>query len=270
MARNSSSLRAIFFGLFFTAACSRVTSSQCGNDNSRFDATICAGSNFLPNQVSGLYLWLRGDSLSDHADSDPISVWSDESGHSNDATQLTTLNQPTFAKNKLNGNKSAVFFNSGSSNFFTYNTPYIDHSSFSVFAVFIANPLAPPPNFLLAGNTATPDRELIFGYDFTSGEFSYGQFAKTLDIALPASSTGDLISGIRDLSTGRKIYHNGTLVATDSYLTPITYNGGGYIGQFQVGDFYSGYIAEILIYNVALSDIDRKKVEFYLGQKYGI
>jgi hypothetical protein len=66
-----------------------------------------------------------------------------------------------------------------------------------------------------------------------------------------------------------KAYNNGTLFAssTGGVTAP---NGLSLNGHLSSSEFSDGDLAEVIVYNSALSDSDRQKVETYLAYKYNI
>ncbi len=70
------------------------------------------------------------------------------------------------------------------------------------------------------------------------------------------------------------MYNNGSLIAHDTNRPPLVTDPSNRltIGHYQVGStgYFDGQIAEILIYDTALSDSDRQWVADYLGDKYGL
>jgi len=80
-----------------------------------YDKAIAYGygkkvATFSPDDISGLHLWYKSNSLSlDHGDT--VSSWSDSSGNGINATQGTTSLQPTFqsTSNTVNGYPTLFF-----------------------------------------------------------------------------------------------------------------------------------------------------------------
>jgi hypothetical protein len=60
-----------------------------------------------PDDVSGLALWLKADSLT-LSDTDPVSTWADSSGNGRDATQTLTK-RPLYRTNQKHGLPGVVF-----------------------------------------------------------------------------------------------------------------------------------------------------------------
>jgi hypothetical protein len=141
-----------------------------------------------------------------------------------------------------------------------------------------------PPAVVEAGvgcsNQGAHDVALAIGYVYYHGspQFVEDQSCSALyDNSVPApvvQPNENLLveHAIRfDSSQGHQIWTQGTLVSSNSYITPAGAAQGGAIGRAFL-DAYSpsqdqrfrGDIAEIIVYNAALSDADLIAVEIYL------
>lgn len=91
------------------------------------------------------------------------------------------------------------------------------------------------------------------------------------------TNTFAIVTGKLDYANGDGfIYLNGSLDASSTSLftngnTPDTDGLGGTVSYgLSPAGYLKGYIGEFIIYNVALSDADRTKVEAYLNNKWGV
>jgi hypothetical protein len=226
---------------------------------------------FSPTQIAGLKLWLKADSMS-LADGTAISTWSDQSGNGNDATQATGANQPLFKTNVLNekpvvrfdGSNDYMAFATGpdTSSCFVVGTINVAASSLPAYACFIiygdvnnGGQIRGRVNSTHWGAFITTVADLDSGEDLVSRTFS------VLELTTVASNGGVFL------------YRNGTQKATDA--THNCYGAGtnqinwigGETGQTR---YISADMAEVLIYDSALSTSDRQTVETYLKNKYGL
>jgi hypothetical protein len=69
------------------------------------------------------------------------------------------------------------------------------------------------------------------------------------------------------LTCANTLYKNGTLIATKALDSPAAWTGFT-LGQNNYNTI-NGDVAEVLVYNSALSDTDRQGIETYLQNKYG-
>ena len=76
-------------------------------------------------------------------------------------------------------------------------------------------------------------------------------------------------TAIFNTSSGRQYFLNGKLWTSDSSLTALSSYDNSALGKF-VGQYYVGYLGEVLIFNQVLSLDDRYLVDQYLAKKWGI
>lgn len=81
----------------------------------------------------------------------------------------------------------------------------------------------------------------------------------------PLSSGPQLLSYVLTQGTGGSIFRDGTLIGAGTYNTSTGINGSANIGQLFRGD-----IAEVILYNQALSTEELNRVQCYLASKYNI
>jgi hypothetical protein len=86
---------------------SDVAIKDSATDSGITDAATEQGA-WSPIQLSGLALWLTGDTAVQDINS-KIATWSDQSTHHNDATQSTEALAPYFATTPINGHKAVHF-----------------------------------------------------------------------------------------------------------------------------------------------------------------
>ena len=224
---------------------------------------------FSPTSIPGCSLWLDGadsSSASMTLSGSTITNWKDKSGN---GVTLTIGGTPTLSNAAYNS-LSSVYFN-GSANF--YNTSFslnlVNHSFFIV----TYQPTGGNVGVLVfhITGTGTDDVYSPNALQFASPEFgvqgSYG--------AQPYSNLTYGIYG--DVATPSNnsliLYKNGTSVITKTNLasrssTGIAIGSRVYSGGYTY--FMTGYVSEVIVYNTALTDIQRKSIEGYLGWKWGI
>ncbi len=232
--------------------------------------------------ITGYRLWLKADAITGLSDGDPVATWPDSSGNAFDAVSNSGY-QPIFKTNRLNGMPSVLFngFNhqmlvSG----IIFQTGY-QHTIFTVL------PNAQGRTYTNSGilwdtdggtwgrrtlqnNTGWPGFPgyhtfLTRNSDFFDGTFTQGE---NVLIAARFDAANSFMRFNGD--TGRQA---NLTCDTNTDASGTTFKLGT---QFNIPEgstdnkFYSGDMAEILIYNSALSDADVASVEAYLKAKYGI
>ena len=236
---------------------------------------------FDPTQISGCQLWLDAadSSTITFSSGTSVSQWNDKSGLNNHALQGTTANQPStyISANGLTG------MNFGLSNFFrgSFSSP-ITGTTLSAFIILNMNSSTynygralslstNNNNDYLAGaggtnisrnSTNVALWQEAFGGSGTAGPFSIN------------TSTTYLIDSMFD-GTTHIAYLNASNVASVATSTNFSiYLFGIGFQAYQLvsasSDYWIGYINEVVIYNTALTEAQRKNVEGYLAQKWGL
>ena len=219
---------------------------------------------FDPASIASLRLWLRGDDIG-VSDGLPVSLWPDASGYGNDVEQITGMKQPTFMSAQL-GVHSFVRFDGvddtlfkASANGFTCATGHT--------IIAVMNPTTAAP-FGMAVVT-----------NYACNEMRQGGGGGTAQWMIPSGF--NQVDGWDDL-TGQWNVWTGTYdVANDLIALWIDGVGQGTstdAGTLGVGDIYLGSrtdtyhwigdIAEVLVFDDVLGNIDRQNVEAYLTAKY--
>jgi len=189
------------------------------------------------------------------------------------AYQNTSENQPTYVEDIINGLPVVRFTFSDSQylNLPDGTVPY-NNSPYTIFFVSKTNALA-QHGILGSGNYSDPNKSNAFRYD------SIGLYNYWWDFDL--DSTGNpitigefyVIDYYYNLSI-RELYINGSLNNSMVSSSNEAVESNNTIGRTSPttygGEYMNGDIAEIIIFDRALKDEERKSVEKYLGKKWAI
>jgi hypothetical protein len=264
----------------------------------------------VPQTIGGLQLWLdaadattlfdatTGGSLV--AADGAVGRWEDRSGNNRHATQATSGNRP-LRKTGVQGGRDVLRFDGSSDRLAISDSreyfSFLHRSNATVFAVLqVAGANPNNAQSVLDNCEGTGEMGFNFGYDDRSsrpvndrayfyagvvGNYAYG--VETENNKLPPGSTkvvtGRIQAANATASQRARIYVNGTIDASVNSLagSPTALAASNlHIGcsinsiTSAVSAFFNGDVAEILIYNAALSDTDRSAVEQYLISKWGI
>jgi hypothetical protein len=239
--------------------------------------------------ISGLSLWLKASdgvyenvSGTDEAeDGDIVTYWNDNIAVNDAISDGTGGTAPTYRANAINSNPAIEFFDDGSSHLQTLRYEVID--DMTVLAVYLTNQKEDNGNFWnspalvgceASGQTGDYALAITDGQPFfksTDGD-EYGAISPT------DYSDGDvhIAIGTRTKSaTGHQTIHidgfqEDSTVSADVSVTDPDHVGIGNMQDIQASAQFDGLIAEIVIFNTALSDADRGNVESYLAIKYGV
>lgn len=240
-------------------------------------AGIGANSAEVSAKFFNLAAWFKADAITGLADGASVSTWLDASGNSNNAVQTTTSQQPAYVTGAMSG-MPVVRFNSANNTFLQFNRPVQD--DFTIIIVYqsiqsnqgagtafyqgagLVNGDQPymqndfgtalNANGQLIGGTGNPDASITSGSGYNDGKPHIVTFERI-------QSTGTFT-----------LYVDGTQVATgmagtNSLTAPATLDLGAVPSG---GGFLSGDIAEVKVFNTALSNSDRMGEEKSLKCKY--
>jgi hypothetical protein len=237
---------------------------------------------FGPQDIQGCAMWFdAADTATLTFSGSTVTQWADKSGNGYNATNGTYV-APTYSASGFNGKYPALLFNGSST---MLNTPAI----------------LPTPVLSLNGTDTT--LFLVFNYVFTGtnyGAYGLGTNNNTYVLRTPwnTGSFGTAIIDTAGSATGSRILYTfgGAQAAAQLYtitrsgashyfyqfgsLTASNLSATGTVGTTSqtfgigggVGDavYFNSYISELIIYNYALSSIQRQQVEQYLGWKWGL
>lgn len=222
---------------------------------------------FLPTDIYGCNLWLDASQITGLTDGDAISTWSDESGESNDATQSTSTYQPTYQTNELNG-KPVVRFDTDF--MIVANESTFDLATPTIFLVCT-------PRTVIAKNDSSTYNSSHRKMEIKvhADEFLYGSGGDGVAVTVTQAISGfNTISTTTISNTNHRLTINGEIFDFTDTLYDTSFNNkpvtiGRSFSNVST-EYRNGDIAEIIIYDSALSDTDREKVETYLSGKYAI
>jgi hypothetical protein len=199
-------------------------------------------------------------------------TWPDISGNGRDATQGTTANQPAIIANALNGRQVRRFDGSD-----FMNTSGFELASVSAFSVVkLTSAPAVAASVFCMGSTSNQARDCLLYFSSSSQTAIQRSNGTTFPTAVVSGNLNQfrVIGGTYN-QTNLIAYNNGLAGSPVSASPSTTPNRSGSIGvvrQNPANNAFAiiGDIAEILVYPTALSDSNRRNVEIYLSNKWGI
>lgn len=234
------------------------------NDLSTIQGVDVTGGGNVP-PVAGYEAWWAADNITGLVNNDPVSSWDDLSGNSHDATQGTGGLQPVYKTGIINGLPVVRFDGTAILNMANFT----DSSNWTVFAVFNRTGRDAQYNVVISLSQAGGASESFA----TIAEFSFwvGQWGVYTGMDNPANSGSNSTFGYYSVvksGTSLSFFKNGS---TDGSATASTgVFSESHIGKDEYGSGLAGDIAEIILYDSALSSGDRALVEGYLAAKYAI
>jgi hypothetical protein len=224
----------------------------------------------VPTQITGLRLWLTGDTITGLVDGDPVSTWTDQSTAAINATATSTT-RPIYKTSILNG-KAIVRFDGSNDTMPLASQPLTGASAGTFFGV--AKLDTDPP-----GTTTTTGPILgDFGNDtgadsvfpWTDGSIydAWGSTVRKSAGNPTPALTSWFIYCVQSASGLWRNYVNGGTVLFTTATNTVTWDTAPKVGSDAGLYFLDGDIAEIIVYNSQLSTTDMNQVGNYLVSKY--
>jgi hypothetical protein len=228
--------------------------------------------------TSGLTCWYKADNGA-ILSSGSVTSWIDVSGSGSTASQTTSSAQPTFNSSAING-LPAVIFN-GSSDYLNMPAGFSNFASgVSIFVV--VNPTAASPyynTFLDFANTTNYGTNAIQLVQPSGTNLSFQQFDSVGNVYSVTSSSAITTGSYRlfevthDGTAIGTMYANAVQIAQNTAMSSTSsLNPAHNFLACQVNggvNYFTGGIAEVLIYNRLLTNSQRLGVEQYLVGRYG-
>lgn len=223
---------------------------------------------FSPTDLAGLKLWLKADFGVTLSGSN-VTAWADQSGNGNNASS-TEETPPIFIGNSING-LPVIEFNE--SQLITTISNDFGQTGFTVFFVVIPQNDATFNAFLGKDNGES-------GFGFIYRPTSNIGFSRNNQWAFQALNqniiygTPLLLTNIENVTGSNFVFVDGGEADAQAFgdieLPYNEYQNDIGIGTFIDGTTGHSKIAEIALYNRALTQTERQQVEAYLNTKYAI
>jgi fibronectin type 3 domain-containing protein len=247
-------------------------------ENSLGDGTNSVTVSATPSLAASLRTWFAADAITGLANGLAVSNWTDISGNSDNATQPTASQRPTYVANAING-LPAVHFNAGFSNALAFARPIQD--DFTIFCVFRSTQGFGTGGLYYQGAGLVNGEVSGSTTDFGTCLFTNGQIcAGTGNPDVAVNSTPGFNNGQPHVMTFKRtessgevdLYVDGSFIgSTTGNMSSLTAPNQLVLGAQQTMiNFLTGDIAEVKIYNSALADSDRITQESTLIHKWGI
>ncbi|MGD9127765.1 MAG: PEP-CTERM sorting domain-containing protein [Planctomycetia bacterium] len=238
-------------------------------------------ADFLDDTVSGLQLWLKADAGVVTDGSGGVTAWLDQSANTAGAVAPVSGGEPLLTTATIGGSTMDVLRFDGVDDVLTLGLTgsLITRQDHTVYFV--------------TSRTGTTGGNL-FGFDMTGGRGQDGWYYKFTDtgvnmesgygtdygyqLAAPqANDTFFIGQGLYDSANSTASIMSGeVVVSTSSALSPLNepantpFNIGVFESPPTYRNYYPGDIAEIMVYDHALSAIEQQTVLTYLSDKYSL
>jgi len=231
----------------------------------------------LPQQISGLIAHYEANSLASK-NGELVASWSDSNHNALLATQPEVDRQPTIRKQALNG-FSVLKFDGVNDFLFADQIGASIGAGSGLSVVFVARTFSPEKQYLWGAYSWNNENDLVRA-GFSPGlKFSVSRTdPEGVELYLSVGADTSKFSIYSTLFEDRKVqtYINGKIAIDLATQTPVNLSASTnfVIGQDWEGantsDFFSGELAEIIVYDRFLSTEQREGLEDYLKSKYAI
>ena len=244
---------------------------------------------FAPTNLAGAVLWLRAD-LGVEETGAGVSLWEDQSGSGNDATQTTDALRPIFNESSanLNGAPTVQFTAAGTHAMHIAADAVLEDGTgdgFTVVAALHQDALGAASQDLISGRNAADTAELRIATEISgSDEVGFynnqwvgcGEDATLVDQSLAWRTTNG--SGAAGTC---EVFRDGVSIGTAtpgaSSVAGLADHAGGSGNRLSIGSYraqnqewLNAEVAELIVYSRKLSDGEIATIHGYMATRYGI
>ncbi len=260
----------------FSTGATTYKGSSISGDTITFENVSFADGDFFtlseglrtPGGVgTNLALWLKADA--GVTGSSPITDWADQSGNQ---VAITEDGNPTLTSNGRNYN-DIINFDGNTDAFESAYTLDPSTNDYSIFAVWQSDASTGNNQVVVSQEKGGGDgRTHLALHDGNTTLYSHAGGTNHEGATARTYGTWNLSGSVYDLSaTDLKLYNEGFLDYNDAALTQDAADGNWVVGRdHDTNDEFEGNIAEVIMYDFALSASDQQKVESYLAIKWGM
>jgi hypothetical protein len=227
---------------------------------------------------SALVVWLKADAITGLANGAGVSIWSDSSGNGDSAIQPIRTNQPTYVTGAING-LPVVRFNAANNSYLWFYRPVQDN--FTIICVFQSSQGLGSGNLYYQGAGLVNGEVTGVVNDFGTCLFANGAVCAGTGSPDVAANSGSgynngkphILTFTRTKSNGQILLYldGGQVASTTGGTESLTAPNQLVLGAQQtLNNYLTGDIAEVQIFNTALSSSERTSRETALKCKYGL
>jgi hypothetical protein len=217
-------------------------------------------SGFNPKTIAGLALWMDASEYNAST-----GTWADKSGNGRDFSQAIAANRPIVSA--VTQNARAILEFDGSNDQLIQSSNFLQVANCTMFAAFKRNGNT-FGGVIASSNNADRSPGIII-------DSSRGAIRGFNNVSLSAAAAVDsfnITSGT--VTNGATVmFTNGTQISSTAASNTLDTSGTTTaIGSYRTtqANYLNGYIGEIIVYTRVLTVSERRRVEGYLGKKWGI
>lgn len=243
--------------------------------------SAASASSPLPTDVPNLSLWLdAADASTLVASNGKLSLWHDKSGGGNDVSQANATAQPSIVSAALNGLANIGF--NGFSSYLASSTAFTHdlYPASTTFVVATGVSTSAWTSALWSGGSITGFPRWGYGIpSYSAVRLFFGSQSDQLTYPSSINVTAPAIyDGGESVTTQQGfINYNGTRegaiagnITGDNGTNPLAIGARFVASPAQLGGYYKGNVAEVLVYSALLSTTQTQQIEGYLACKWGL
>lgn len=219
-----------------------------------------------PSAISGLQAWWKADAITGLTNGSPVASWVDSSGNSRPMTQSSSGLRPTYVTNVQNGLPGVLFTSTSGSGLISGYDPGVTNS---VFLVYIQTNNS-GGGIQRAIQSQSSNGPILGPYQNVQTYYNGAGFIQGAAVTLNTPYLQEAIQ--QGASVINTFYVNGTTIGNNSSTGGgVSYGGGmAFSSGGAFNEPFQGYILETIVYNRALSQLERNQIEQYIANKYAM
>lgn len=229
-----------------------------GSDSGSYQLNINRGSS---PPSAGMHLWLRADA-GVTASGGLVSRWLDQSGNGRHASMNLVSRQPALASGALNG-RPVIRFNGAQS---MYLDIYAQPTTFTVFVVGKNSMPSESYSMILGPGSTSPNNQLRWENGSQVLFVGLGNNMPIITSSIGNTRAYHALSA-RYNGSVMNVYRDGNTVSSHSFTTTGPWTLAS-VGSWLSSYYMQGDLAEVILYDRALSETERASVNEYLRSKY--
>lgn len=268
----------------FTALAGTVTGNVFGNSiwlvyraaDASWEATSVVGiwtvTEFTPASLSSQYLWLDGN--------DPLGTGIPPSSGANvlpidkfgvqTFTQATTSKRPTYTPSGLNGRGVLTASSASGTSIQCTGAAYGNNVSFYM----ICTPSSSSNAYVIGGSDVVSNSpSFLSNFNIAGGVKAFVWYNTSDIVNLATSATGYhvLAATVTTTNTQLNTYYDGTSISSGNYLTALNTRAlTNVFAATNTLNYYSGNVAEFIIYTQVLSAANQRLLNMYFQKKWNL
>ncbi|MBO9635264.1 MAG: hypothetical protein J7578_19290, partial [Chitinophagaceae bacterium] len=227
-----------------------------------------------PGGVGATNLWLRADKgIQNNTDGTPVDLWVDYGNEVNNANQYTAGTQPVFNNNATaNINYNPVMMFNGTNQQMNIDVTKLPTGGMArtIIGSGVLNNVSGAKYLINWGTGVANQGSGLLNSTSVGMVTGYGNEVQTAAGFWQANIVNEMFGTYAGNSGLGSLYSKGLAVATPSNKAWITGTTSARIGNSIWGsEFWSGPISELIVFDRALSNVERQRVSTYLAIRNG-